>query len=128
MPLSGDDPAALLLFLRLLHVQFKKVPHNVDLRMLTQIAILVDKYELLEITHFLAGGWLSGIKHTIPTELNYDLLAWILITEVFEETAIFQQVQKVAIFKSNGLLNASGLPIPRQILGVSFENGQTLYY
>ena len=96
--------------------------------MLTQIAVLVDKYELLEMTHFSAGRWLSGIKQTIPTELNYDLLAGILITEVFKEKAIFQQVQKVAVFEKRGLMNASGLPIAGQILGVSFSNSQTMYY
>lgn len=96
--------------------------------MLTQIAFLVNKYDLLEITHFLARGWLSGIKHTTPTEINYDLLAWIYIAEIFKEKTISQNVQKVAIFESEGLLNAFDLPIDAQILGLSFTNGQTVYY
>ncbi len=126
IPLSGDDPEALLLLLRLMHVQFKHVPREVDLRILTQIATLVDKYELLEITHLSAGGWLSGIKYTIPTELNNDLLAWLFIAEVLEEKAIFQQVRNVAIRESKGLLNAPGLHIPGQILGTFFRSSQAI--
>ena len=74
VPLADDDPGALLVLLRLLHNQHRLVPRKVDLWMLTKIAILVDKYELLEVTHLLASDWLSSVKETIPPKLNENLL------------------------------------------------------
>ena len=126
LPLSDDDPDALLLLMRLMHVQFKDVPREVDLGTLAQIATLVDKYELLETTHLSADGWISGIKDSIPTELNTDLLAWMLIAEVFEDETISKQVKERAIFESKGRMDAFGFNIPGQILGMACSSRQSV--
>ena len=42
----NDDPDVLTVLLYLVHGQFRKVPREVDLGTLTNLAILVDKYEL----------------------------------------------------------------------------------
>lgn len=73
--LQGDDPDALLILLHLIHDRSRQVPRMVDLRTLTQIAILVNKYELSETTKLLADQWLSGAKGTLSTKLNDDLLS-----------------------------------------------------
>lgn len=70
VPLCNDDPEALLILLQAIHSQFKQVPREVDLETLTQIAILVDKYECLEVTEFLVEHWLRGVENTIPSEFN----------------------------------------------------------
>jgi len=120
--LRGDDPDALLMLLRLIHGRFRQVPRMVDLRNLTQIAILVDKYELFETTELLADQWLSGAKGTLPAELNDDLLSWMFIAGVFGEKSIFKRVSRVAKFESKGLLRARNLPIPGQDLGTNSKN------
>ncbi len=53
LPLPDDDPAPLLILLHLIHGRIRKVPRTVDLGMLTNLAILVDKYELLETTEMI---------------------------------------------------------------------------
>lgn len=120
--LQGDDPNALLILLHLIHGRSRQVPRMVDLRTLTQIAILVDKYELSETTELLADQWLSGAKGTLPAELNDDLLSWMFIAGVFREKSIFKSVSRVAKFESKGLLRARNLPIPGQDLGTNSKN------
>lgn len=116
IPLHQDDPEALLILLHTAHSQFGKVPRKVDLKTLTQIAILVDKYELLELTELLVDNWLLGVNDTIPSELNDDLQPWICIAAVFERESILQRVSEVSTRESKGTFDASNLPIDRQVL------------
>ncbi|KAL8652554.1 MAG: hypothetical protein Q9226_004220 [Calogaya cf. arnoldii] len=116
IPLHQDDPEALLILLHTAHSQFRKVPRKVDLKTLTQIAILVDKYELLELTELLVDNWLLGVNDTIPSELNDDLQPWICIAAVFERESILQRVSEVSTRESKGTFDASNLPIDRQVL------------
>lgn len=123
VPLFYDDSDALLVLLRLIHGQFRQVPREVDLGTLTQITILVDKYELLETTYLLVDEWLSGVTNSIPSEINDNLRRWIFIADIFQEETISRRVKQVAGFRSEGSLKAAGLPIPRQILGMAFVIG-----
>ena len=115
--LPDDNPDALLILLYFIHAQTKKVPLKVGLSMLNDLAILVDKYELLDITEPLADFWMKNIRHSIPKDLNMDLLSWICISWVFKRSDIFAKVTKVAQLKSEGLLEENLLPIPEKVLG-----------
>ncbi len=114
--LQDDDPDALLILLRLIHGRSSQVPRMVDLRTLTQIAILVDKYELFETTDLLIDQWLSSAKETLPAELNDDLLSWMFIAGVFEDKSISKRVSQIAKLESKELLRARNLPILSLIL------------
>ena len=116
LPLQDDNPAAFLIILHLIHGQIRKVPRKVDLSMLTELAILVDKYELLESVEMLLDHWLQNLKSTIPLTLNNDLLPWICISYVFKKSEIFKKVTKIAQAESEGLLAANQLPIPEWVL------------
>ena len=118
LPLPDDNPAALLILLNLIHGQFRKVPRKIDLWMLTELAVLVDKYELLETTEMLLDYWLQHLKGTIPVVLNDDLLPWICISRVFRKPDIFEKVTKVAQLESEGLLEVSEWPIPEHVLSM----------
>lgn len=120
--LQDDDPDALLILLRLIHGRFRQVPRTVALGTLTQIAILVDKYELFETTDPLIDQWLLGAKETLPAELNDDLLSWMFIAGVFKDKSISKRVSQIARFESKGLLKARNLPIPGQDLGTNSKN------
>ena len=50
--LPEDNATAFLILLNLIHGRMRKVPRNIDSRTLSEIVILVDRYELLEITEF----------------------------------------------------------------------------
>lgn len=83
LPLHEDDPDALLILLHAIHGRFRRVPRKVDLKTLTQIAILVDKYELLEVTDLLLDHWLRDIEDTFPSTFDNDLLSRIYIVYIF---------------------------------------------
>lgn len=116
LPLPDDNPAAFLIILHLIHGQIRKVPRKIDLWMLTELAILVDKYELLETVEMWLDYWLQDLESTIPLTLNNDLLPWICISWVFRKSAILKKVTKIAQTESQGLLEANQLPIPECVL------------
>ncbi|KAI4265256.1 MAG: hypothetical protein L6R38_009552, partial [Xanthoria sp. 2 TBL-2021] len=115
VPLYNDDPEALLILLQAIHSQFRQVPRKVDLKTLTQIAILVDKYDFLEVTEFLVDHWLHGVGNTIQSKINNDLLSWICIAAVFERQSTLQKLCGVAILESSGTLGDGNLPIQSQV-------------
>ena len=86
--------------------------------MLTELAVLIDKYKLLETTEMLLDYWLQHLKYTILLVLNNDLLPWICISRVFRKPNIFEKVTKVAQLESEGLLKISEWPIPEHILSI----------
>ena len=55
-----------------------------DLKTLTQIAILVDKYELLEVTDLLLDHWLRDIEDTFLSTFDDDLLSRICVAYIFQ--------------------------------------------
>ena len=116
LPLPDDNPAAFLIILRLIHGQIRKVPRKIDFWMLTELAILVDKYELSETVEMLLDFWLQDLESTIPLTLNKYLLPWICISWVFKKSEIFNNLTQIAQMESKGLLEANQLPIPEYVL------------
>lgn len=121
IPLREDDPEALLILLHAIHCQFRQVPRKVDLKTLTQIAILVDKYELLEVTRFLVDHWLRGVDNTIPSKISDDFLSWICIAAIFRQEDTLQKLIGVATLESSGNFNKGGLPIESQVSSMNAQ-------
>ncbi|KAL8837874.1 MAG: hypothetical protein Q9170_002349 [Blastenia crenularia] len=122
--LPDDNPAAFLVIMHLIHGQISKVPRQINLWMLIELAILVDKYELLESVELLLDRWLQNLKSTIPQTLNNNLLPWICISWVFKKSEIFKKVTGIAQAESKGLLEANHLPIPESILNTIDQDRQ----
>ena len=49
MDLTNDDPDALLILLRISHLQFSEVPLHVTYTLLVHLAVLCDKYEMAQL-------------------------------------------------------------------------------
>jgi hypothetical protein len=60
--LVGGHPAALLILLNIIHGHTRRVPRNVDFRMLTRIAVLVDKYQFHEVAEMFTDTWVEKLK------------------------------------------------------------------
>ena len=118
--LPEDNPAAFLIILHLIHGQPRKVPRKITLNMLTELAILVDKYDLLEPVEMFLDYWLQDLTSTIPRTLDDDLLPWICISWVFKKSNIFKKVTKIAQMESEGLLDADHLAISEWVLSKEF--------
>ena len=118
LPLPDDDSAALLVLLNVIHGRLREVPRKIDLRMLTEISILVDKYELLQATEILLDYWLPSLKATIPQVFNDDLLPWMCISWVFQIPDIWRQVTRTAERESKCFITEDRLPIPEWSLSM----------
>jgi hypothetical protein len=55
--LPDDNPTAFEILLNLIHLNNDVVPRKLELQMLANIAVLVDKYELQKSTHLIRDPW-----------------------------------------------------------------------
>lgn len=120
LPLPDDDAGAVLILLSIIHVQTKKVPLEAGLKMLTRIAIIVDKYQLQTAVKLLSAIWMDRLKAKIPRRWTKDLQRWILITQVFQCPTAFKFATQIAERQSVsriGESKACDLPIPWSIVG-----------
>ena len=118
LPLPEDHPFPMSILLNIIHGRLREVPRIVDLCMLTEIAILVDKYELLGITGMFLDFWLPNLEATIPRVFDSNLRLWICISWVFEKSKIFKQVTRIAQLESQGPIEEKRLPIPESLLSM----------
>ena len=119
LPLHEDDPDTLLILLHAIHGRFRRVPRKVDLKTLTQIAILVDKYELLEVTDLLLDHWLRDIEDTFPSTFDDDLLSRICVAYIFQRETTLQKLIGIATLESSGILDRGNLPIQSQVSSIN---------
>ncbi|PQE18705.1 BTB POZ domain-containing protein [Rutstroemia sp. NJR-2017a BBW] len=59
VPLPDDNAYAFEILARLIHGRFSTVPKQIPIWLLTAIAVLVDKYQLLEIVQLHVANWSS---------------------------------------------------------------------
>ncbi|KAI9774991.1 MAG: hypothetical protein M1840_000207 [Geoglossum simile] len=122
--LEEDCAAAFLILLDVIHGHTRRVPRKIDLDMLTQVAIIVDKYSCLEVVEVFSDMWFGELRNSLPGALAETLLPWLCITWVFRKPVEFKHVTRIAQSEGNGsteedLVNI--LPIPSSILGQSYS-------
>ncbi|CZT41336.1 uncharacterized protein RSE6_01061 [Rhynchosporium secalis] len=71
--LDENPPAAFKILMDILHTNTRKVPRTVDLDTLTDLALLVDKYQLLESVEPFADRWLSGLIGRVSDDDKGDI-------------------------------------------------------
>ncbi|KAF7507990.1 hypothetical protein GJ744_009887 [Endocarpon pusillum] len=119
--LPEDHPAALWLLLYIIHGQPKRAPDWVDLGMLTEVAVLVDKYELHEATEIITDTWctiIENAKYKATCSPNQHLQL-ICVSWVFRKPKMFFKRTHLAMRYSDRDLAAEGvtdLPIPIEVL------------
>jgi hypothetical protein len=117
IPLPDDDPDAFLILLNIIHGHIRKVPLRVDLPTLTQLAILVDKYDVHEAVEMFSNIWFDNLKHEIPQTFTDDIPSWICICWVFAKPSEFKQTTRLALRQGRDELQPDGLPIPSSVAG-----------
>jgi hypothetical protein len=73
IPLPDDDPDAMIILMNIVHGKTRKVPRQIDLDLLVELANLVDYYQMLEVVEPWSDFWVQRQKH-----LKSDW-AWALI-------------------------------------------------
>lgn len=122
IPLPDDNAAAFEILLNILHGRTRKVPKKVDLSLLVELSVLVDKYQLHEPVEIFSDLWFDHID---------DIADWhaggahvpklICITWVFNKATCFSKITRTAQLKGCKPLKGSdtdALPIPGPVIGI----------
>ncbi|KAJ5041072.1 uncharacterized protein L3040_005626 [Drepanopeziza brunnea f. sp. 'multigermtubi'] len=106
--------------MNVVHGRIRMVPVQVTLEMLDGLAILVDKYQMLEVVEMFVKSWMPQLKTSIPRSLTPELLSWLRIAWVFRLPREFKHGTRIAQLEANGRLGYEGderpLPLPDHIL------------
>ncbi|SPQ17636.1 a4f1a270-10ac-4419-9b55-8945e28df65c [Thermothielavioides terrestris] len=123
---DGFDPKAVSIVMNAVHGRGSKVPKAVDLDTLAQIALFVDRFQLLDAVEVYAERWIAKLESSVPDADGRDLVLWIYASHVFRHAAIFHAVTKSAAARSAGPIPTLGLPIREKIIQTIDANRQTL--
>ena len=117
--LPDDHPLAFLVILHLLHSRMRSVPRSIDQDLLTEIAVLADKYRFHEALGFHSDMWIDGLKNKIPASLGEDLYKWICVSWVFSKATEFKKATQIAQRQAVSKLDdlPIDLPIPNTVIG-----------
>lgn len=95
---SGDPAEALLILLNIAHLHFISVPSTLSLDTLSQVAILCDQYDCVQLVKPWLSGWLvqentqwrkvPDWNTTVPGREKWLFIAWVFgRSEVFKNFA-----------------------------------------
>lgn len=93
--LPDDSPRAMRIVCSIIHSQNRRVPRKVSLKRLASIAILVDKYQMVETVESYSDTWIDRLKPELPTEYitaedEKKIFRWMEIAWVFGRAEEFK--------------------------------------
>ena len=115
----SHDWEAFLILLNIIHGKFYKVPDELDIIMLANVAKLVDYYGLHETVVMYQKVWIDNLikKRQNPQSLTEELLPWISICWVFERNQDFEIATKLLEKESENSVIDCTWPMPDKTLG-----------
>jgi hypothetical protein len=108
---------ALLILMNVIHGHGRKVPREVALDTLADIAMHVDYMECYEAVDVMAEIWIDKLLKSMPFTFCDDIVSWIFISWVFQQPSAFTTATKIAVTQSQQRIDPGSLAIPQQILG-----------
>ena len=115
--LPDDSADAFLIILNIIHYHHRKVPRRITFAQLTQIACLVDKYEMHESVELNTDIWVEDLEKSLPVSFDASLVPWLCIAWVFRKAAIFSDLTELALRLSEKPVETDELPIPSDLIG-----------
>lgn len=112
------NPKAFEIVLDIIHAQFHKVPEEMTVEMLANIAVVVDDLNCRNSVSFFAKLWYSKLKDGLCHEICSNLVRIIFISSVLGLSEVFKESTRIAIYYSPDLIPAYGFPIASEILGL----------
>ena len=96
--LVDDDPDALLIVLRIAHLDFEKVPTRIlDYDLLVQLAVVCDKYDLVRLVRPWRSTWQASVM-SIGHNSNYmNYEGCLFIAWAFGDIETFQSITRVMV-------------------------------
>jgi len=121
VPLPDDNVAAFIIILDIIHGRNRRVPRQVSLEMMTNLSILVDKYQMLEAVEAFSEAWIEDLKVNLPEQFDDNTGRWLAISWVFgrrvEFTTMTQYIEQQSGVSWIGNYFDPDLPIPHIIFG-----------
>jgi hypothetical protein len=108
---------ALLILMNVIHGHGRKVPREVTLDTLADIAMHVDYMECYEAVDVMAEIWIDKLLKSMPFTFCDDIVSWIFISWVFQQPSAFTTATKIAVTQSQQRIDPGSLAIPQRILG-----------
>jgi hypothetical protein len=98
------------------------VPRAIPFELLVEVAILVDKYSMLDVVAFFSDTWITNLKATtgLPQDYNSQVLPWLFIFFVFEKADGFSNMSRPAVQGCDETLGndvKDNLPTPKIVIG-----------
>jgi hypothetical protein len=123
--LPDDDQAVMVIVLNIIHGRNSLVPKQVDMEMLTKLAILVDKYQMEEAVGSCSDSWIDhllkkeGLSRVHYYSQKQITQRWMAISWVFGREKEFAAITRAAIIGCRGNFadEVVDLPIPEKVLG-----------
>lgn len=108
---------AMLILMNIIHGHGRKVPRDITLDTLAEIAVLVDYYECYEAVDVMTEIWIDKLLKSMPSTYGKDIISWIFISWVFQRPSSFTSATSIAATQSQQRIDPGDLPIPQRILG-----------
>jgi len=123
LSLPDDDPKALVVILRVIHLQYDWVPPSLDESQLYKIAVICDKYDMRQSLEIWLAKWISPLVEPPAKPVSGD--KWLFIAYAFGRKDLFSRLTKDLILQcrsdedGNLLMNGNTLTehIPEHIVG-----------
>jgi len=91
-----NDPDTLAILLNIIHGRTRQVPRQVNLDLLSKLAVLVNYYGMLESVELFSDTWIENLKRDgMPKEYNEQVLPWLFIFWVFEKRRDFRDMARL---------------------------------
>ncbi|KAG4431287.1 hypothetical protein IFR05_013231 [Cadophora sp. M221] len=107
IPLPDEDPDAMIILLNIIHGLSSKVPRQVDLNMLSKIAVTVNHRHIHEAVGIWSDTWIGNLKRVegLPRSYTPDtLLPWLFISWVFRKHEDFRKMAQILEQESDSIL------------------------
>ena len=122
-PVRDWEAIPFLILMLIIHHRTRRVPREISLDRLVEIAQLVDYYECYEAVEAFSGSWLFNLRikslssnpwksFTLDEAVKSLFVSW-----VFNEAKVFEMSSRYLESRSKGTVTFSRLPVPCAIQG-----------
>jgi hypothetical protein len=98
VPLPDEDPDVMIILLNIIHGLSSKVPRQVDLNMLSRLAVTVNHRHMHEAVELWSDTWIENLKRDEGLPGSYTpeiLLSWLFIFWVFRKDKDFRNMSQI---------------------------------
>lgn len=119
--LDEDDPDATIILMNIVHGKTRQVPRTISFDMLVDIAMLVDKRDILEAIEPFTDIWIANQQIPLPASYSSNVMMWLMISWVFEKPQLFAKMGQILERQGDVSFgeDSEGLPLPPGLVGES---------